>query len=204
MKLEELLTRSEGKTLEFKQDLSSPKNILKTLTAKMRYLSLNLFYDREQIPDINPESPIFRVASGFRKSNNRTPDNWSIMHKGAKSLGYPEPSFSISSFFSAVFNPIPAVEEVAPQTPRKYPASTPQVLVILNAAALGEKTREELQAAAEIKDREHFRKQYLEALLSTDLLERTIPDKPRSPKQRYRTTAAGRAVLENAEKERQP
>ncbi len=33
MKLEELLTRSEGKTLEFKQDMSSPKNILKTLTA---------------------------------------------------------------------------------------------------------------------------------------------------------------------------
>ena len=33
MKLEDLLTRPEGKTLEFKQDLSSPKNILKTLTA---------------------------------------------------------------------------------------------------------------------------------------------------------------------------
>ena len=33
MKIEEILTRPEGKTLEFKQDLSSPKNILKTLTA---------------------------------------------------------------------------------------------------------------------------------------------------------------------------
>lgn len=33
MKVEELLTRPEGKTLEFKQDLSSSKNILKTLTA---------------------------------------------------------------------------------------------------------------------------------------------------------------------------
>lgn len=33
MKIEELLTRPEGKTLEFKQDLSSPKNILKTMTA---------------------------------------------------------------------------------------------------------------------------------------------------------------------------
>jgi predicted HTH transcriptional regulator len=33
MKLEELLMRPEGKTLEFKQDLSSPKNMLKTLTA---------------------------------------------------------------------------------------------------------------------------------------------------------------------------
>ena len=33
MKIEELLTRPEAKTLEFKQDMSSPKNILKTLTA---------------------------------------------------------------------------------------------------------------------------------------------------------------------------
>jgi len=33
MKIEELLTHPEGKTLEFKQDLSSPKNIMKTLTA---------------------------------------------------------------------------------------------------------------------------------------------------------------------------
>ncbi len=33
MKIDALLTRPEGKTLEFKQDLSSPKNILKTITA---------------------------------------------------------------------------------------------------------------------------------------------------------------------------
>ncbi|MBE3038268.1 MAG: hypothetical protein IMZ62_05605, partial [Chloroflexi bacterium] len=90
-----------------------------------------------------------------------------------------------------------------PQAPRKYPASTPQVLAILKAAASGEKTREELQIAAEIKDREHFRKEYLEALLSAELLERTIPDKPRSPKQGYRITAGGRSVLENSDKEPQ-
>ncbi len=33
MKVEELLTRTEGKTLEFKQDVSSPRNIIKTITA---------------------------------------------------------------------------------------------------------------------------------------------------------------------------
>jgi ATP-dependent DNA helicase RecG len=33
MKHEELLARPEGKTLELKQDLSSPKKIVKTLTA---------------------------------------------------------------------------------------------------------------------------------------------------------------------------
>lgn len=33
MKIEELISKSEGKTLEFKQDLSSPQNILKTIVA---------------------------------------------------------------------------------------------------------------------------------------------------------------------------
>jgi predicted nuclease of restriction endonuclease-like (RecB) superfamily len=71
----------------------------------------------------------------------------------------------------------------------------------LKAATSDEKKREELQAAAKNKDREHFRKRYLEVLIALELLERTIPDKPRSSQQRYRTTAAGRTVLAHAEKE---
>jgi hypothetical protein len=46
-----------------------------------------------------------------------------------------------------------------------------------------------------LRDREHFRKGYLEPLLTVGWLERTIPDKPRSSRQRYRATAAGREVL---------
>lgn len=87
------------------------------------------------------------------------------------------------------------------QGPRKLPINTPQVSAILKAAASDEKKREELQAAAKIKDREHFRKRYLEVLIALELLERTIPEKPHSSKQRYRTTAAGRTVLAHAEKE---
>jgi ATP-dependent DNA helicase RecG len=85
--------------------------------------------------------------------------------------------------------------EVTPQSPRKYPASTPQVVAVLRATANGELSREALQSAAGIRDREHFRQQYLEPLLSSGLLERTIPDKPRSSRQMYRLTAAGREFL---------
>jgi len=76
------------------------------------------------------------------------------------------------------------------------------VLAILSAASTSEKTREKLQSAAGVKDREHFRKQHLRPLLDFGLLEATIPDKPRSPKQRYRITRAGRAVLEQTQKEK--
>jgi predicted HTH transcriptional regulator len=58
-------------------------------------------------------------------------------------------------------------------------------------------TRDELQAAANIAHREHFRKAYLEPLVAAGWLERTIPDKPTSPNQKYRLTAKGRAWLES-------
>jgi ATP-dependent DNA helicase RecG len=66
---------------------------------------------------------------------------------------------------------------------------------MLQVASERAKSRGELQKAAGIKDREYFRKAYLEHLLSSGWLERTIPDKPRSPIQRYKTTKTGLAVL---------
>ena len=43
-------------------------------------------------------------------------------------------------------------------------------------------------------DRTKFRNQVLRPLLEDGLIEMTVPDKPRSPRQQYRTTERGRAV----------
>lgn len=77
------------------------------------------------------------------------------------------------------------------------PHVTPQVEAVLQAARSDAKTRAELQKAARIRDREHFRKAYLEPLLASGWLERTIPNKPRSRNQRYRTTDAGLAITKD-------
>lgn len=53
----------------------------------------------------------------------------------------------------------------------------------------------ELMAIAERADRTKFRDQVLKPLLTDGLLEMTIPDKPTSSKQRYRTSDKGKAVL---------
>ena len=45
------------------------------------------------------------------------------------------------------------------------------------------------------KNRTKFRNQVIRPLLDAGWIEMTIPDKPTSRKQRYRTTAAGRDVL---------
>jgi hypothetical protein len=46
-------------------------------------------------------------------------------------------------------------------------------------------------------DRTKFRDQVVRPLLEAGLLEMTIPDKPRSPQQRYRTTPAGARLIED-------
>jgi len=80
-------------------------------------------------------------------------------------------------------------------TPQVAPQVTPQVEAILKAAA-SPLTRGELQAVANLKDREHFRKFSLEPLLAVGWLAITIPDRPTSRLQRYRTTPEGQRALE--------
>jgi hypothetical protein len=111
-----------------------------------------------------------------------------------RAAGIAEPLFQEIGPFAVVTFRV-RVGTTAQVTPQVAPHVAPQVAAALQAAAQGAKSREELQRAAGIKDREHFRKAYLERLLSSGWLERTIPDKPRSRMQRYKTTEAGLAVL---------
>ena len=59
----------------------------------------------------------------------------------------------------------------------------------------GEMTRQALQDALGLTNREHFRKAYLAPALEQGLVEMTQPDKPNSRSQRYRLTALGQAWL---------
>ena len=83
-----------------------------------------------------------------------------------------------------------AYPQVAPQVTLHV---APQVAAILKAATTPS-SAVELQRAAGLKDRVHFLREYLQSLLEKGWLERTIPDKPRSRNQRYRTTELGRQV----------
>ena len=87
-------------------------------------------------------------------------------------------------------------EVATPQvTPQVAPQVTPQVAAVLR-GALSPASREDLLALAGLKDRVHFLRAYLQPLLDAGWLEMTIPDKPRSSKQRYRTRPAGVKALE--------
>jgi ATP-dependent DNA helicase RecG len=129
--------------------------------------------------------------------------------------GCPEPEFEVNGFFTAIFRPNPEVRaqaetqaalQVEPQVSPKYPPSTPEVapevtpqvapeVLRLLEAMKGDMSRQALQRALGLKAEKNFRLVYLRPALGAGLIEMTIPDKPRSSKQRYRTTEAGLAVL---------
>jgi ATP-dependent DNA helicase RecG len=89
-------------------------------------------------------------------------------------------------------------EEITPQVTEeagtKFGLSRDQVLILQNLAQ--DRSIAELMALLERSNRTKFRDQVLNPLLDADLAEMTIPDKPRSSKQRYRITDAGRALVE--------
>jgi len=72
---------------------------------------------------------------------------------------------------------------------------TAQVAAVLEAASGQPQSREELQHAARMKHREHFRKAYIDPLIAADWLRRTIPDKPTSRLQKYMIADNGKAWL---------
>ena len=66
----------------------------------------------------------------------------------------------------------------------------------------GEISRAALQDALGLKDAEHFRRSYLLPALEAGVIEMTIPDKPRSSKQRYRITPFGIEILKETKEAR--
>lgn len=127
----------------------------------------------------------------------------------AREGGYPEPVWEANGFVTTTFLPSPEVRETAPapearqvttQVPDKYPTSTRHVL-----AALAEGTeplpRAALQDVSGLRNREHFVKEHLNPLVAAGLIEMTIPDKPRSSRQRYRLTRKGEEYLRTVREE---
>lgn len=79
------------------------------------------------------------------------------------------------------------------QVGTKWRLSGDQVEIFRN--CLTDKAIGELMAIVGRSNRTKFRDQVLKPLLEAGLIEMTIPDKPRSSKQRYRLTAKGRDLL---------
>ena len=117
-----------------------------------------------------------------------------------------EPKFAVNGFFTATFWPTREIarkitpevteqvgEQVNEQVGTKLALSRHQVEILHN--CLQEKSLLGIMSQVGRKDRTKFRTKFIKPLVESGLLEMTTPDKPRSSKQRYRTTDLGRKVL---------
>ena len=129
------------------------------------------------------------------------------MRDEARDQRCPEPTFEENGFFTAIFRPNPEVraQAGAQEAPSAEQVGTMSALsrhqVEILRTCIKDSALVDLMVIAGRSDRTKFRNQVLKPLIAAGFIELTIPDKPRSPKQLYRTTAAGRAVLENAARE---
>jgi ATP-dependent DNA helicase RecG len=111
--------------------------------------------------------------------------------------GSPLPRFETDDERSSFIIHLPAHSEAKAQTiaPRGTKSGLSRDQVGILRKCLSEQSLANLMVIAGRTSRTKFRDQVLAPLLDQGLVERTIPDKPRSSKQRYRLTDAGRHAL---------
>ena len=129
-----------------------------------------------------------------------------LINKACSDNGSPSPQWKEDTFgvTLAIYSRIIHIEAsvtVTPNvnvqvTPEVTPDVTPEVMRLLNIIQ-GEISRKDLRTKMNLKDDEHFRKAYLLPAINANLIEMTIPDKPKSRNQKYRLTESGRTLLSN-------
>ena len=82
------------------------------------------------------------------------------------------------------------------QVPHKHHISTKQVQTLLNIMEYNTYSVKEMMELLELKNRSYFSKEYLKPAVETGVIEPIFPDQPKSPKQKYRLTEKGKALLE--------
>jgi ATP-dependent DNA helicase RecG len=204
-----LSLRYEIKGLHRKEILEIPKDVLReaVLNAVMHRdhhfdtanISVEIYRDRVEISDPGELPPGMKPEDLGKKSVRRNKLIADLFHRIGEvekigsgidrmkemvaASGLNEPRFEFTSFFTIIFD--------------RKPQVTPQVRKVLEACN-EPKSREEIQRILDLSDRWHLRKTYIQPALKKGWLVMTIPNKPRSSKQKYVLTEKGRKMMMGA------
>ena len=116
------------------------------------------------------------------------------MIRRCRDAGLPEPEFDdISGFKTTIWR------ATSPEQIKVQPESLPGDLKskVLNLLADGSMSRSDLSKKLRQKEVSGQLKKVFRDLLTDEMIEYTLPEKPRSPRQKYRLTDNGRSELTN-------
>lgn len=137
------------------------------------------------------------AVEAWGRGTNRVIDacrNW-----GVETPTFEEQSGAVTVTFRAPVGPVPpGTAQVAEQVSAQV---TAEVAAHVLAFCREPQAAKSIMAELGLKHWKTFQTNYLIPLIEKGWLERTIPDKPRSRLQRYRTTAAGRRVVDRGDEE---
>ncbi|MBU4000520.1 hypothetical protein KKG29_05140 [Patescibacteria group bacterium] len=110
-----------------------------------------------------------------------------------QALGYPEPEYDNDRSRKTFEIRFPlAKDQITEQVTGEVTGEVQKFLKILHTPM----SRSEAQIALNLKGQANFRDRYLKPALDLELVEMTIPDKPKSRLQKYRLTEKGKAWLD--------
>lgn len=121
-----------------------------------------------------------------------------LIRKACQEYGLIEPKWSEDingvtlTFFANMEVTMEVSREVDVEVVNEIIGKTQKLLILLEPNR--EYTKKELQEKVGLKNDEYFRKSYMLPLLEIKILEMTIPDKPKSSKQKYKLTEKGTRI----------
>lgn len=136
-----------------------------------------------------PRNPLLAESLFLARYIERAGTGTLDMAALCKEAGLPAPQFRVEQ--GQFIQVLPRLVEPAGQATGQV---EPWIIELLNACDTPLKSAE-IQELVGIRHRETFQRNYLDRLLDDGLLERTNPDKPQSPMQKYRVTAKGQSLL---------
>ncbi len=142
-----------------------------------------------------PGNPLLAEPLYLTKYIERLGTGTRDMIRRCVGVGLPEPEFRLTDGFVTVIHRSTPVEEPRPIISGTKSGLSRDQVEILHKCLLPCAIGELMEISGRI-NRTKFRNQVLRPLLEGKLVEMTIPNKPTSSNQQYRTTETGRAALE--------
>lgn len=148
-----------------------------------------------------PRNPLVAELLYLTKYIERMGTGIRDMVERCRAVGLSAPQFTLTDGFVITIKRKPdlAFKAVGGTTGEVAGEVTGEVKRLL-AVLKGDMKRTEIQAALALKHEDYFREAYLNPALNSGLIEMTVPEKPKSSKQKYRLTEKGKSMLKNLRK----